>query len=429
MQSAVNDLDGHEFDGVVEPILLARRLLRRQSDARLAELAAEGHERPFEVIVERYQRPLERYCRRFLAPAMAEDVVQQVFLAAWLALRRGTEVRSLHGWLYRIARNAAVAAASGPGSDWAPLREWDRCADAADSVLEGRTTVREALAALAALPERQREALLRIAVESRSPAEVADELGLSRNALRQLVFRARSTLRAGACAVSPSHLIAWVASLGQAGGGAATTTTVTSGVVLKAGAAVLATGALCVSTATLVARSDRGQEAPAAVVAASATGAAGAVGAGPDPVAHDSIGPPLRGEDGPRRRAARRPGATAPEAGRGPAPHAGGALPGHDEGPADADEDDEPRAPKSDADSSEADPETGSDPDQDSPVRHSYTGDESPDSEATEDDLPAADEGSPETDASETSERAAEAARAEDGDEPENGESVRNEGS
>ena len=41
-------------------------LLRTQSDERLAALAAAGHERAFEAIVERYRRPLLRPCRRYL---------------------------------------------------------------------------------------------------------------------------------------------------------------------------------------------------------------------------------------------------------------------------------------------------------------------------------------------------------------------------
>jgi hypothetical protein len=40
------------------------KLLRTQTDERLVALAAAGHERAFEAIVERYRRPLLRHCRR-----------------------------------------------------------------------------------------------------------------------------------------------------------------------------------------------------------------------------------------------------------------------------------------------------------------------------------------------------------------------------
>ena len=83
-------------------------LLRGQTDDRLVELAAAGHDRAFEAIVERYRRPLLRYLRRLLSDTLAEDVVQATFINAWSSLRTGTEVRELRPWLYRIAHNAAI---------------------------------------------------------------------------------------------------------------------------------------------------------------------------------------------------------------------------------------------------------------------------------------------------------------------------------
>ena len=70
--------------------------------------------------------------------------------------------------------------------------------------MERRAVVRQTLTGLAALPERQREALLRIAVEGRTQEEVARELGVTEGAVRQLVHRARLTLRAAATAVDPA---------------------------------------------------------------------------------------------------------------------------------------------------------------------------------------------------------------------------------
>jgi len=76
--------------------------------------------------------------------------------------------------------------------------------------------VREALAGLAALPEMQREALLRTAVEGSSHREAARELGLSEPALRGLVYRARAALRATAGAIVPAPVVSWA--LGSGGG-------------------------------------------------------------------------------------------------------------------------------------------------------------------------------------------------------------------
>jgi RNA polymerase sigma factor (sigma-70 family) len=186
------------------------RLLLTQSDARLTTFARAGHERAFEALVQRYRRQLHGYCRRLLlSDERAEDALQQALLQAWLALRAGAEVGDVRSWLYRIVHNSAVNALRVSGYDYCKLSESLSGADAPQADLDRRIAVREALAGLAALPEMQREALLRTAVEGRSHQQVARDLGLSENALRGLVYRARATLRAAAGALTPPPLVGW----------------------------------------------------------------------------------------------------------------------------------------------------------------------------------------------------------------------------
>ena len=188
------------------------KLLRTQSDGRLVALAQAGHEAAFEAIVERYRRPLLRAGGRVLPESRAEDAVQQAFIAAWRALRRGDEVRELRPWLYRIMQNTALNALRVRGYDHSELEESLRVGEAPQDEIERRDVVRRTLAGLASLPERQREALLRTAVDGRSQAEVAAAMGLTDGAVRQLVHRARHSLRAAATALVPFPAVAWVAS-------------------------------------------------------------------------------------------------------------------------------------------------------------------------------------------------------------------------
>ena len=117
---------------------------------------------------------------------------------------------------------------------------------------ERRWVMRRTLAGLAALPEAQREALLRTAVEGRSQEQVAAELGLSEGAVRGLVYRARTALRAAATALTPAPLVGWAAAFASsdapmnaaeriaqvaAGGGTASV----GAVLAKAGAVVAIT--------------------------------------------------------------------------------------------------------------------------------------------------------------------------------------------
>src|SRR5690349_5265343 len=186
-------------------------LLRTQSDERLVTLARAGHERAFEAIVDRYRKPLLRHSRRLLPESRAEDALQQALVSAWTALRRGDEVRELRPWLYRIVHNTSLNALRVNGYDYAELRETLEGVGGPAELAERRALVRHTFAGLAALPERQREALLAIAVEGRSQEEVAEELGLTPGGVRQLVHRARTTLRAAATAVTPMPVVHWIA--------------------------------------------------------------------------------------------------------------------------------------------------------------------------------------------------------------------------
>ena len=225
--------------------LLSTPLLRAQSDRRLSALAASGHDRAFEEIVERYRRPLQRYLRRLLSEALAEDVLQATFVRAWQALRAGTEVRDLRPWLYRIAHNQAVNTLRAAASAL-PLTP-ELAALSTEAEVEQREELRATLDGIDALPDRQRAAILAVAVADRPHADVAAELELSDGALRQLLLRARSALRAAATAITPYPIVSWVAS-GQEVGAARVAEVAASaggaGVAIKAGAAVLAAGAV-----------------------------------------------------------------------------------------------------------------------------------------------------------------------------------------
>src|SRR3954464_4593076 len=233
--------------------LLSSALLRAQTDDRLVGLAPPGHDRAFEAIVERYRRPLLRHLRRLLSDTLAEDVVQATFINAWSSLRTGTDVRDLRPWLYRIAHHAAINSLKKVGEAMEEVRESaGGFATEPAAELERRDEMQRALTSIAALPSRQRAALLAVAVAGRAHSDVAAELGLTDGAVRQLVHRARTTLRTGATAITPLPLlhvlmtsagdstVARVAEVSAGAGGAGA-----ASVSLKAGAAaILATGAL-----------------------------------------------------------------------------------------------------------------------------------------------------------------------------------------
>jgi RNA polymerase sigma factor (sigma-70 family) len=202
---------------LLAPARLARRpVLATQSDARLVDLVRAGFEPAFETIVARYRRPLLRHVSRILPPERAEDAVQQAFVNAYEAMLRDESELSLRPWLYRIAHNVAVNALRDPGPRHDTLHEGIDGVERPDQALERTQGLRDVVAAVQALPERQRDAIVLRELEGRSYEEIAGELGVTNGAVRQLLNRARTSLRAAATAVTPVGLVTRVPWAGPA---------------------------------------------------------------------------------------------------------------------------------------------------------------------------------------------------------------------
>ncbi len=229
---------------------LSDLFLRSQSDERLVALARAGHERAFAMIVERYRPELLALARRLNSDGRAEDVLQQAFLSAFTAIRSGTEVRHVRGWLYQIVRHAATRARN-PVE--VPLDDVALATEPVEDAVERRATAMSAVAELARLPERQRDALLAVALGGHRGADVAGSMGLSEGALRQLVHRARTTLRSAITVVTPWPLARWLAPMSPTPGGAAdlaaATGVISTGAVAVKVGAVLATGLVATTLA------------------------------------------------------------------------------------------------------------------------------------------------------------------------------------
>src|SRR5215208_5287292 len=240
--------------------LAGRPVLRSQSDERLVDLVRAGSEPAFEAIVARYRAPLLRYCRQILPDGRAEDAVQQAFVSAFAALRRDDAYIDLRPWLYRIAHNAALKGLRDRSLRHAELDERIDGVERPDQAAERRQGLREVLGAVQALPERQRDAMVLRELEGRSYEEIAGTLGVTGGAVRQLLNRARTTLRAGVTAVTPMPLLLRLSS----GEGEPTATSVAElvgaggagALATKVAATALVTGVVAGGVATVPDRQD-----------------------------------------------------------------------------------------------------------------------------------------------------------------------------
>src|ERR1700753_1032419 len=199
--------------------------LRAQSDRRLVRLVREGYECAFEEIVRRYRRPLGRFAASIVG-GRHEDVTQDSFRKALVALRRDEGEIELRPWLYRIVRNTALNDLRDRPPAAAELAE-DLMAGGRSAAAEAeeRAEVAALTAKLRALPENQRAALVMRELEGMGHEEIATALGISGGAARQAIARARAAVRNGLGALVPLPLLRALASGGdgaaEAGGAGA----------------------------------------------------------------------------------------------------------------------------------------------------------------------------------------------------------------
>jgi RNA polymerase sigma-70 factor (ECF subfamily) len=182
------------------------------SDEELARRVLAGDTDAFETLVSRHQKQVYRLaCRLTRNQADAEEVLQDTFLRAYRRLGGFREDAKFSTWLYRIATNAARMLHRGrarhptePLDEYLPrfdgqgrhARDVDhaRAVDA-EEILDRKRLARHAKGALERLPERYRIPFVLRDLEEMPTAEVASLLGMTDEAVRQRVHRARLMLR------------------------------------------------------------------------------------------------------------------------------------------------------------------------------------------------------------------------------------------
>jgi len=166
-------------------------------DHDLMARTAQGDARAFRTLAQRHAGRTLGLARRILGnEAAAEEIVQDAFLRVWTHAPRWRPEAAFRTWLYRIVVNLCLNAKRRPAH--LPLEAAHDVADpaaAADAKLETAERDRRLAAAVDALPERQRAAVVLTYQEGLSNAEVAAVLDTSVSAVETLLVRAKQALR------------------------------------------------------------------------------------------------------------------------------------------------------------------------------------------------------------------------------------------
>jgi RNA polymerase sigma-70 factor, ECF subfamily len=172
----------------------------------------------FQQVYDEYQERIFRYLTRMVGRDEAEDVMQEVFVKIGLALETFRGESGLSTWIYRIATNAALDKLRRPShrpsgekllsvESIAQIREEENIwtGEVADSTeqrvirQEMNGCIREIISTL---PEAYRAVIVLSELEGLSDREIADILGLTVEATKIRLHRARARLKkelAAAC--------------------------------------------------------------------------------------------------------------------------------------------------------------------------------------------------------------------------------------
>ena len=235
----------------VSQILRDACSIDEQPDAALIDLTRQGSDSAFAELVGRHWQPLMRHVTPMVGADQAEDVVQTTFLKAYVAICHGSFSNEVKPWLHRVGHNGAIDALRDRSRSHLTLTDQGRPSEGADSTLERAQRLREIIDRVNALPERQREALVERELGGASYVDIAGKLNTSPTAVRQLLMRARETLRASAAALVPWGLLG---RLGGAPEGSAVLVGGTGPTGARLSAATCTAAAVCtglLSTATL----------------------------------------------------------------------------------------------------------------------------------------------------------------------------------
>lgn len=230
---------------------IARKALAAQSDERLVTLVREGHAPAFEEMVGRYRAPLLAFAAAIVPYHRAEDVVQAALQKAHAALLADDREINLRPWLFAIVRNGALNAIRDDPA-WEQIDPEQAGSGQPAAIAEQNEDLQRLVVAICALPDAQRQALVRREIEGDGHAEIAAALGTTATAVRGLIFRARTALRDGLGAMIPLPVMRMLMSEAPAvaGGGAAIGGLALSGGA-KAGVAVT-TAALALGAGGLI---------------------------------------------------------------------------------------------------------------------------------------------------------------------------------
>jgi RNA polymerase sigma-70 factor (ECF subfamily) len=167
------------------------------ADGDLLAAAAQGDSTAFAELTTRYYAPAYRLAWRLCgSQSDAEDIAQETFAKLWKDPLQVRQAGALKGWIMRAASNGAFDRLRRRKTvDLDEATEVSDPQSGAAELLENKSASAKVIAAMARLPERQRQALALVYYENLGNAEAAAVMETTVEAVESLLTRARRSLR------------------------------------------------------------------------------------------------------------------------------------------------------------------------------------------------------------------------------------------
>lgn len=144
-------------------------------------------------------RPLCLYALHYLQDVdLSEDIVQESYAALWEKLQEGEHILNRKSYLYMMVRNRCLDHLRKKGIPTESLKPYDTYGIIDDDDAQERSQTEAKLwTAIDSLPEKCREVFIMSKRDGLKYEEIAEELGLSVNTVRNQISKALKVLKEG----------------------------------------------------------------------------------------------------------------------------------------------------------------------------------------------------------------------------------------
>jgi RNA polymerase sigma-70 factor, ECF subfamily len=176
-------------------------------DAELMLRVKDGDGASFGLLLDKYRASVSHFLYRMVQDqGVSEELAQEVFLRVYRSRETYEATAKFTTWLFRIAthlalnwlrdeKNERAQERLDQATEDAPTREVPDRAPSVEQQMVHAVKVEEVRRAVAALPDKQRAAVLMHKYEEMEYSQIAKVLSCSESAVKSLLFRAYETLR------------------------------------------------------------------------------------------------------------------------------------------------------------------------------------------------------------------------------------------